>query len=98
MEGLLAFPQNCAAYGKRVLMFRFSLIGPTLKNIFYLNSYLEVEGESQANCCICEERARLPLKASCGHLYCYYCHSVTFKEGDPCRSCGTQVSKWSKMF
>jgi hypothetical protein len=65
---------------KNVLPYVHRFLGDSLKNIFYLHSYLgtaeEYEG-TEGNCVVCGDVPTMAVQANeCEHIYCFYCYKT----------------------
>ena len=61
------------------LLIYCSMVSKSLKNIFYLQSYMEVDKSEMNNCIFCKEKPHMGVQAQpCKHLACYYCMTANF--------------------
>jgi hypothetical protein len=68
------------------------MIGPALKNIFYLSSYLDIDEKDDLNKCVfCGSlNIVMPMQIkSCSHKGCYYCVKSMEQADIKCKLCGT---------
>jgi peroxin-2 len=81
---------------KTVLPHFFAFCAGPLKNLFYLSSFLQPEGE-QKGCVFCTaQQPVMPRQAlPCRHTACYYCASTS--NAQKCPLCSQPVDRWAPL-